>query len=126
MRWGHRRYQNKDGSLTPEGRVHYGVGKARKKSRKVKKDRLAYKKWSDDELRTRTQRLRSENDYVEAYRRNKDNATPQWKKELKSIVRDVGKDIVKDILKTASKDIINGVTGRDVIGNDDDNNKKKK
>lgn len=26
MKWGVRRYQNKDGSLTPEGRVHYGIG----------------------------------------------------------------------------------------------------
>lgn len=25
QKWGKRRYQNKDGSLTPEGRVHYGV-----------------------------------------------------------------------------------------------------
>lgn len=29
MKWGQRRYQNKDGSLTPLGRVHYGVGAAR-------------------------------------------------------------------------------------------------
>lgn len=29
MRWGHRRYQNPDGSLTPLGRAHYGVGQAR-------------------------------------------------------------------------------------------------
>lgn len=27
QKWGHRRYQNSDGSLTPEGREHYGVGK---------------------------------------------------------------------------------------------------
>ena len=26
MRWGLRRWQNKDGSLTPAGRIHYGVG----------------------------------------------------------------------------------------------------
>ena len=26
MRWGIRKYQNKDGSLTPAGRIHYGVG----------------------------------------------------------------------------------------------------
>ena len=26
MKWGVRRYQNKDGSLTPEGRIHYGIG----------------------------------------------------------------------------------------------------
>lgn len=29
MEWGKRRYQNLDGSLTPEGRVHYGVGMSR-------------------------------------------------------------------------------------------------
>ena len=30
MEWGRRLYQNKDGSLTPLGRLHYGVGKPRK------------------------------------------------------------------------------------------------
>ena len=30
-RWGVRRWQNLDGSLTPEGRIHYGVGPAREK-----------------------------------------------------------------------------------------------
>lgn len=29
MKWGRRLYQNKDGSLTPLGRVHYGVGTPR-------------------------------------------------------------------------------------------------
>lgn len=28
-KWGNRRYQNKDGSLTPLGRIHYGVGDPR-------------------------------------------------------------------------------------------------
>lgn len=29
MRWGRRLYQNEDGSLTPLGRIHYGIGAAR-------------------------------------------------------------------------------------------------
>lgn len=29
QQWGRRRYQNSDGSLTPEGRLHYGIGKMR-------------------------------------------------------------------------------------------------
>lgn len=29
MKWGERKYQNQDGSLTPLGRIHYGIGKAR-------------------------------------------------------------------------------------------------
>lgn len=32
MHWGERRYQNEDGSLTPEGREHYGVGESRSDS----------------------------------------------------------------------------------------------
>ena len=31
MEWGKRRWQNKDGSLTPEGRIHYGIGQKRDK-----------------------------------------------------------------------------------------------
>ena len=31
MHWGERRYQNEDGTLTPEGRERYGVGEPRQK-----------------------------------------------------------------------------------------------
>ena len=33
--WGDRKYQYKDGSLTPLGRIHYGVGKAKEKAQKT-------------------------------------------------------------------------------------------
>lgn len=36
QQWGIRRWQNQDGSLTPEGRIHYGVGDGRKKKKKSK------------------------------------------------------------------------------------------
>lgn len=29
QKWGERRYQNEDGTLTPEGKIHYGVGNDR-------------------------------------------------------------------------------------------------
>ena len=35
MRWGERQWQNKDGSLTPAGRIHYGIGKARETAKKI-------------------------------------------------------------------------------------------
>ena len=38
MKWGNRRWQNEDGSLTPAGRAHYGVGEARNSVR-TDKDR---------------------------------------------------------------------------------------
>lgn len=40
MRWGRRRYQNEDGSLTPMGRQHYGVGNSKDAKRYLK----AYKR----------------------------------------------------------------------------------
>lgn len=47
QRWGERRYQNEDGSLTDEGRQHYGVGERRQEIRdaraNVKRARVAYK-----------------------------------------------------------------------------------
>ena len=33
--WGKRQWQNPDGSLTPAGRIHYGIGKARETAKKV-------------------------------------------------------------------------------------------
>lgn len=33
MKWGRRKYQYEDGSLTPLGRIHYGVGEARAKAK---------------------------------------------------------------------------------------------
>lgn len=67
MKWGVRRYQNEDGSLTEEGRIHYGVGKRvsrvfsnaiynsrmkkarKKKAKALKKARAEKKKKADAE-----------------------------------------------------------------------------
>ena len=35
QKWGNRKYQNSDGSLTPLGRLHYGVGAARKSASNI-------------------------------------------------------------------------------------------
>lgn len=41
MRWGRRRYQNPDGSLTPAGKERYGVGRSRNKS-ETNKERVDF------------------------------------------------------------------------------------
>ena len=78
MRWGFRRYQNKDGSLTPEGRIRYsvGIGNAAKKIKekynaiktaktlKTEKNKpKSVKDLSDEELRVKIERLRLEDTY---------------------------------------------------------------
>lgn len=58
QRWGYRRFQNEDGSLTPEGRERYGVDEARSKSDAQKaKARISYntQKYKAD-LKSKAQR----------------------------------------------------------------------
>lgn len=50
MHWGVRRYQNPDGSLTPEGREHYGYGPAREGG---DEDSAPRSRYSDEYIRSR-------------------------------------------------------------------------
>lgn len=43
MKWGERRWQNEDGSLTPEGRVHYGYGEGGQTKEGAKLEKYATK-----------------------------------------------------------------------------------
>lgn len=63
MKWGLRRFQNEDGSLTPEGRERYGVGNSKNKKA------VSIHDISDDELHRMTKRLYAETNYLDA--RNK-------------------------------------------------------
>jgi len=79
MKWGVRRYQNPDGSLTPEGRIRYGVGMAQNPSN-------VGNHMSDEELRNMTKRYKNEssfykarNEYLMAQEQYKRLTTPQKK-----------------------------------------------
>jgi len=51
QKWGVRKYQNQDGSLTPEGRKRYGViGAIKAKRQKKKEMKEAYKKLTNYEI----------------------------------------------------------------------------
>lgn len=63
MKWGVRNYQNPDGSLTPAGRERYGVGPARKTPG------VTVHIIPDEELKQMTNRLYTENKYLEARNR---------------------------------------------------------
>lgn len=61
MRWGERRYQNSDGSLTPLGRAHYGVGAARKKAGEIKEAIRKKVAPTNAELNAQIRKQRSKN-----------------------------------------------------------------
>ena len=65
MKWGIRNYQNPDGSLTPLGRIRYGVGLAKDKTGNVAGINDA-NSLSDEELKRMTRRYQQQADYYNA------------------------------------------------------------
>ena len=66
MKWGVRRYQNKDGSLTAAGRrrMEKELGLSKKQTKQLSKHK-SVKDMSDDELRERIARMNLEKQYLE-------------------------------------------------------------
>jgi acyl carrier protein len=114
QKWGLRRYQNEDGSLTALGRIHYGVGKAAKvvgsgaskagqaigASVKKRMDYRAQKRkdkhpWmmTDEELKNRLARINAENTFREAKNKNRSELVSR------------GRKVVLDIAETSAKTI---------------------
>lgn len=86
MKWGVRRYQNSDGSLTPAGKKRYSDSDQQDSAKSL----------SEAELRQRTNRLRAENDYVRAQR---DYA------QLHAKQKSAGRKLVEDVLMNSGKQI---------------------
>lgn len=94
MKWGVRRYQNKDGSLTSLGRKRVGqtsVGSSRKKKAKnekvssTKPKRKSIDEMSDDELNKAINRARME----DTYRTLRPEKTPAGKRFFRSLASNV-------------------------------------
>lgn len=131
MRWGIRRYQNKDGSLTAAGRrreakLDKQMGKYAKKYHEIKRKKLTgdnepenkpktIKDLSNEELKARTTRLNLEKDYLNAIKNRKDAEPPKrvskgkefainfMKEKVAPSALSIGEDYIKDKLGLNSK-----------------------
>lgn len=132
MKWGIRRYQNKDGSLTPAGRKKVArmkeeytsltgkrlVKKAISKNSKSVEDvdnNKSVKDMSDYELKTKTDRLNAEKNYMEAVKNHKnisDEHISKGRKIVNTVMNDmitpaatdVGKQLIKSYMTKAVND----------------------
>lgn len=153
-RWGQRRFQNKDGSLTPLGRLRYARqqkktqkqrAEALKKARQVKaekqaaaarrsedlaKGKIKIKDMTDEEIKARTARLQMEKTLRDLERESE--LTSKGRRFINKfadstvdkIAESVGADLVAQALKSVAADTIN----KKVFGGTArvyDNNKKK-
>lgn len=128
MKWGVRRYQNKDGSLTSAGRrrqrnnpffIKKSKAKKQKESNNKKQTKNITKKKSikdmtNEELRERTNRMSLENDYIRTsqdYAKLNQKKASLGKRFVQTLSRDVlipaatkvGKEMVEDYLRKLSK-----------------------
>ena len=111
MRWGRRRYQNPDGSLTPLGRIHYG----HLKKNQVKEQAQQYKvystherrnasHYSDDELNEFKRRADLEKNFYDS-----ENNLRTARSKYISAYQHPAKKIAKQVLKTMGNALLNDV-----------------
>lgn len=111
MKWGVRRYQNKDGSLTNAGKKRAAQYKSKyeqltgKKSSEPVPKKKTVKDLSDDELRTKVNRLRNEKDYLDL---NKQISalTPKKTSVGQKIVSYVGGKVILPAATEAGKTLL--------------------
>lgn len=86
MKWGVRRYQNKDGSLTPRGRKHLermglDPDKYSSKSKSDAPKRKTVKSMTNEEIKAKTDRINLENNYRAAQEKSKSYTQPKEEKK---------------------------------------------
>ena len=126
MKWGIRRFQNEDGSLTPAGRERYGVGQAEGGSSDTpatpakpayqriipkREKKSKFRDLSDEELKARLDRIRLEQQYIQAKNDVDEKSTGFVKKTL----RDVGQKAVSSLANYVVGTAINKLLGADVM-----------
>lgn len=129
QKWGVRRYQNEDGTLTAEGRKRYGADEP-KPPKKPSTKMIDYQNVSNDELRKVVDRIELENRYLRAIDARKGKSFLQTVADTSSKIGTIlentnktiqfftGKNFAQnaDLLKTKFKDL-SKEEGDEAIGN---------
>lgn len=129
MRWGVRRYRNKDGTLTPAGKRQaarlarkYNSVTGRKINDADTSSTYGNKKnvheMSDEELRNKISRLQAERNYLDLQRQIS-TLTPKQVSKGRAFVNSVGKDVLKPVAIDAGKKLLGDLVkkkGAEMLG----------
>lgn len=118
MKWGFRRYQNKDGSLTAAGKKRAAQYESKyeqltgkklsgKKSAEPAPQKKTIKDLSDDELRTKVNRLQMERNYLDL-QKQVSNLTPKKVSAGQQFVKHIGEKVITPALTDAGKSLLTG------------------
>ena len=129
MKWGVRRYQNKDGSLTAAGKKRAAKYESKyeqltgkkltgKKSSEPAPQKKTIKDPSDDELRTKVSRLQMEKNYLDL-QKQVSNLTPKKVSAGQQFVKHIGEKVITPALTDAGKSLLTSFLnkqGKKVLG----------
>ena len=133
MKWGVRRYRNKDGTLTSAGKKKRAEYSEKTKNKQPNKSTSkstsnntqkpkSIKELSDDELKAKIERLNLENRYQELMRSSNPPKSSEGKVFVKNVLKKSGENILPQILNYYGAKLANNLIGENVIYT---NNKKK-
>lgn len=123
MKWGVRRYQNKDGSLTPAGRRRIQTGEISKisetsqsqSSHTSSSSKKTVKEMSDSELREKITRLELEKKYSDLSKPKEQVKTRKGKAFVMDVLEKSGKNIATQAVTYAMGSMVNKLAGSDVV-----------
>lgn len=129
MKWGVRRYQNRDGTLTAAGRKRAAklqreytklTGKKKSGSEEETPKKKTISDLSDDELRARTNRLQMEKNYLDLQKQVSDLNPPQVSAGKKFVQNVLGK-VIAPVATEAGKKLLTEYVnkkGKELLGLD--------
>ena len=121
MKWGVRRFQNKDGSLTSDGKRHLEQNsKAKQGNNKKKKGHTTNKgksinELSDDELRKRINRLELEKRYEALSKKEQKAKMFDGKRFVTQVLENSGKVVATQLSTYVMGNMVNKVAQKNII-----------
>ena len=121
MKWGVRRFQNKDGSLTSDGKRHLEQNsKAKQGNNKKKKGHTSNKgksinELSDDELRKRINRLELEKRYEALSKKEQKAKMFDGKRFVTQVLENSGKVVATQLSTYVMGNMVNKVAQKNII-----------
>lgn len=116
MKWGVRRYQNKDGTLTPAGKKRYDDKTTSQFSgNNTSPSNKRVSGMSDDDLRRAISRLELEKKYNDLTKGNNPKKVFDGKAYVTDILKSSGKNIGTQLATYAMGAAVNKVVGKNVV-----------
>ena len=119
QKWGVRRYQNKNGSLTPTGKRRLKIVDTnydeKKNNKSYSSKKSSIENLTDDELRARITRLNLEKSYKSLVNEKNKVKESKGKRFVMDVLDRSGKTVATQVATYAMGSAVNNLTGKNIV-----------